>query len=89
MRLRIRIFLGVISKSSSSAMNSRHSSRLMRLGVMSLSASSLDEERVFVRCFCLQTFTFISSALGLSPMTMPSYTCVPGPMNSVPRPWAL
>ena len=37
----------------------------------------------------LQTFTVISSCLGDTPTTMPSYTFTPGPINSVPRSWAL
>ena len=52
------------SGSSSSPINSRHSSRLIRLGVIRRNASSLELERVLVRCFVLQTFTFRSSFLG-------------------------
>ena len=52
-------------------------------------ASSLPAARVLVMCFFLQTLTLMSSGLGDTPTTIPSYTCVPGSMNSTPRSWAL
>ena len=58
-------------------------------GVTRRSASSEPEARMLVSCFFLQTLTDISSLLGQTPITMPSYTGVPAPMNRVPRSWAL
>ena len=48
-------------------------------------SSSAEEERVFVRCFFLQTFNSISSDFPLCPITIPLYTFSPGPINKVPR----
>ena len=39
---------------------------------------------MLVTCFFLHTLTAMSSLLGEWPTTMPAYTGVPGPMNSVP-----
>jgi hypothetical protein len=49
-------------------------SRLNICGGMRRRASSLPEARVFVSCFFLQTFTFMSSLFGDQPTIMPSYT---------------
>ena len=59
------------------------------LGGVRRSASSEPEARMLVSCFFLHTLTEMSSALGVSPTIMPAYTGVPGPMNRVPRSWAL
>ena len=40
------------------------------------------EARMLVSCFFLQTLTVMSSCLGQTPTTMPSYTGTPAPMNS-------
>ena len=66
-------------------MNSIACSRLRTLGGVSFRASSAEEERVLVRCFVLQTFSSMSSALPFCPMTIPLYTFSPGPTKSVPR----
>ena len=87
--LRIRRLVGVISSSSSVSMKSRHCSRLISFGVVSFSASSALEERVLVSFFVLQTLISMSYAFGFCPMTIPEYTFTPGPINSVPRSWAL
>ena len=89
MRLRMRRFLGVTSRSSSSARNSMHCSRLICLGGVRRSASSLPAARILVSCLRRQTLTGMSSFLGDCPTTMPAYTGVPGPINSEPRSWAL
>ncbi|CAN4026429.1 PrgI family protein, partial [Dysosmobacter welbionis] len=89
MALRIRRLLGVTSSSSSSARNSRHCSRLICLGGTSRSASSEPLARMLVNCFFLQMLTVMSSLRGLTPITIPPYTGTPGPMNRVPRSWAL
>lgn len=70
--LRIRRLFGVTSSSSSSARNSRQSSRLSVFGGIRRRASSLPLARVFVKCFFLQTLTTMSSDFGDSPTTMPS-----------------
>ena len=62
-RLRIRRLSGVTSRSSSTSMKSSACSRLKILGGTRVNASSAEEERVLVRCFFLQTFNSISSAL--------------------------
>ena len=87
--LRIRRFVGVTSNSSSVSMKSRHCSRERTLGGTSRSASSALEERVFVSCFFLHTFTSMSSLRPVWPTTIPAYTRSPGPINNVPRSWAL
>ena len=56
-RLRMRRFLGVTSKSSSSLRNSRLASRLRTVGGVRRRASSLPEARMLVTCFFLHTFT--------------------------------
>lgn len=59
------------------------------LGGVSRSALSALEERVLVSCFFLQTLISISSLLPVCPTTMPLYTFSPGPINRIPRSWAL
>ena len=85
MLLRRRRLLGVTSRSSSSARNSRHCSRLICLGGIRRRASSEPEARVLVRCFVRQTFTATSSDFGHTPTIIPAYTFVPGVMNIAPR----
>ena len=70
--LRMRMLFGVISTSSSSAMNSRDCSRESTVCGVSFSASSEPEARVFVACFYLQTLMTMSSPFGLLPTIMPS-----------------
>lgn len=79
----------MISNSSSVSINSRACSRLKILGGVKVSASSALEERVFVKCFFLQTLSSMSSGFALCPITMPAYTFSPEPIKSVPRSWAL
>ena len=83
--LRILRLSGVTSSSSSVSMKSSACSKLSTLGGVSVSASSAEEERVFVRCFFLQTFNSISSAREHCPITIPEYTFSPGPINREPR----
>ncbi len=71
MLLRRRRFFGVTSRSSSSARNSRHCSRLRMRGGTSRRASSEPEARVLVRCLVRQTLTGTSSAFGQTPTTIP------------------
>ena len=59
------------------------------MGLFRRIASSLPAARVLVMCFFLQTLTLMSSLLGETPTTIPSYTCVPGPTNRMPRSCAL
>jgi len=70
--LRIRKETGVTSRSSSLSMKSRACSRERILGGVRRSASSEEEVRVLVRCFVLQTFSSISSALPFCPITIPA-----------------
>src|SRR5260370_20482011 len=82
--LRRRMDLGVISTSSSSAMNSIACSRLNTPCGISRMASSADDERMLVSFFSFVTFTSMSCSREFSPITMPSYTSIVGPMNSSP-----
>ena len=67
----IRRLVGVISRSSSVSMKSRHCSRLIIFGGTSFNASSALEERVFVNFFVLQTLISMSYAFGLCPTIIP------------------
>src|SRR6266545_4183059 len=67
-RLRTRIAAGVISTSSSSAMNSMPPSRVSARGGVNLMPSSWLWVRMFVFCFSRHAFTTMSSARALSPM---------------------
>ena len=69
--LRRRRLLGVTSRSSSSARNSRFCSRENFLGGTRRSASSEPDARMLETCFCLQTLTAMSSPLGFMPTIMP------------------
>ena len=66
-RLRIRMLLGVTSRSSSGFRNSRLSSKLNLDTGTRRSASSLPEARVLERCLVLHTLTVMSSPAGLYP----------------------
>ena len=89
MVLRMRRFSGVTSSSSSSAQKLQTLLQTQTAGGTSRRASSEPAARILVICFFLQTFTAMSSPRGFSPTIMPSYTIVPGPMNSGPRSCAL
>ena len=80
----ILIFSGVISSSSSSARNSRLSSRLSLLGGTSLRASSEPLARVLVRCFFFFSFSTRSSAFGDALTIMSLRTGVPDTLNTRP-----
>ena len=47
--------------------------------------SSEPEARMFVSCLPLQGLTVMSSPFDVSPITIPSYTSIAGPMNKRPR----
>ena len=71
-RLRMRRFFGVISSSSSSSMNSRHSysdSAFMEVSFMAVSAPAA--LRMEVRCFWRQTLTSMSPVREFWPTIMP------------------
>ena len=82
---RIRMDFGVTSRSSSVSMYSMACSSDSSLCGTSFRASSAPEERVLVRCLVLQTFSYTSSGLLDSPMTMPEYTLSPGFTKRIPR----
>ncbi len=86
--LRILRLSGVTSSNSSTSIKSIACSRLKILGGTKVNASSAEEDLVFVRCFFLQTFNSMSSALEDDPTTIPEYTFSPGPINKVPLSWA-
>src|SRR6266566_690070 len=88
-RLRSLIFCGVTSTNSSLLMKSRDCSRLMIIGGVRRTDISEVEERIFVFCFSLHTFTTMSIGRAFNPTIMPSYTGVPGSIKVSPRCWAL
>src|SRR6476661_5062987 len=73
-RLRRRIDLGVISTSSSSAMNSTAYSSDIWIGGTRRTASSVPDERTLVSCLPLIGLTTRSLSREWIPMIMPSYT---------------
>ena len=79
------MFFGVISTSSSSAMNSMADSRVSWIGGVSVTASSLPDERTLVSCLVLIGLTTRSLSRLWMPMIMPSYTASPGLTNMRPR----
>ena len=79
------IAVGVTSMSSSACTYPIASSRLINLGGVNLTCSSVPDARMFVSFFSLHGLTSMVSSLLFSPMIIPSYTSVFGPTNSDPR----
>ena len=72
-RFRIRRCCGVISSSSSSSMNSRHSSSVSGCTeIRRMASSEADAFRMFVTCFALQTFTTRSPGRAFCPQIWPA-----------------
>src|SRR3989344_5699927 len=79
-----RTLVGVISKYSSSTITSSPRSIVNSNGGTSVSASSEEDERTFVRFLFFVGFTAISSPLEVLPITIPSYTSVAGTIYRTP-----
>ena len=79
------MLLGVISTSSSSAMNSTAFSSVSSMGGVRLMASSLPEARTLVSFFSRMGLTTRSLSRVWMPMIMPSYSASLGLTNIRPR----